>query len=345
MAKTLKPPLYQSRADSFTGLAELADALGRPLEPMLRRHGFTLDTLKDPEAIISYADLCRLFEACAIEWDCPDFGLRLARVQNLNILGPVGLVARLSDTVGEALTAMADRMAIHSTGYEATLDAGDVVKQRPACITYAPKPGSGAGAQMVELALGIGKNVLATATGLPRFKPWRVSFQHAAPLDCKPARLFFGAPVSYQEDRNALYFDPAILAQPTAIRDKTYEPIIRAYLEQIKPKTEQDIVSTTRELIGKMLATGRCSRETVAACMHLHPRTLQRRLSKQGASFNALLDDYRKTLALDLLNRGTMPLVRIADTLGYADQSSFHQAFKRWTQTSPVKLRNQSRSV
>lgn len=338
-SKTL---LYRSRADSFTGLAELAESLGRPLEPMLRRHGFTPETLKDPEAIISYTDLCSLIETCAVEWNCPDFGLRLARIQNLNILGPVGLVARLCDTVGEALLAMADRMAIHSTGFDALLDPGDAQRGRAASITYAPKPGSGAGAQMVELGVGITKNVLATASGVPNFKPWRVGFQHAAPADTEPANRFFGGPVSYGEATNTLYFDPGVLALPTAIRDKVYEPIIRAYLEQMKPRIEQDIVATTRELIGKLLATGRCSREAIAECLHLHPRTLQRRLAEHGVTFNELLDDYRKTLALDLLKQRGMPLVRIADTLGYADQSSFHQAFKRWTDTSPIKLRKTS---
>lgn len=345
MRLTSKFPLYRSRADSFTGLAELAGSLGRELEPMLRRHGFTLDTLKDAEAIISYTDLCRLIEACAVEWNCPDFGLRLARIQNLNILGPVGLVARLSDTLGEALMAMVDRMAIHSTGYDTILEPGDMLRKRPASVTYTPKPGSGAGPQMVELGLGVAKNVLATAAGLPNFKPWRVAFQHQAPTDPAYASRYFGAPVSYGEASNTLYFDPALLALPTAIRDKVYEPIIRAYLAQMKPQIEQDIVASTRDLIGKMLATGRCSREAVADCLHLHPRTLQRRLAEHDVTFNQLLDDYRKALALDLLDRGAMPLVRIADTLGYADQSSFHQAFKRWTQTSPIKLRKQSQSA
>ncbi|MBK9624523.1 MAG: AraC family transcriptional regulator ligand-binding domain-containing protein [Rhodocyclaceae bacterium] len=134
---------YHSRAESFTGLREMADSLGRPLEPVLRRHGFTVDVLTDPEAIISYNALCRLLETCADEWDCPDFGLRLAKLQNLNILGPVGLIARLSDTVGEALKALSSRMAIHSNGFTVSLDEGNPKTGTPASITYTPKPRSG----------------------------------------------------------------------------------------------------------------------------------------------------------------------------------------------------------
>jgi len=107
----------------------------------------------------------------------------------------------------------------------------------------------------------------------------------------------------------------------------------------MQPRLERDIVATTRQLIGKMLGTGRCSRELVADCLHLHPRTYQRRLQDAGVTFNQLLDDYRKSLATELLSREGMPLVQIADVLGYADQSSFHQAFRRWSGTTPLKFR------
>ena len=336
---------HHSRAESFTGLQEMADSLGRSLEPVLRQHGFTTDVLSDPEAIISYNALCKLLETCAIDWNCPDFGLRLAKLQNLNILGPVGLVARLSDTVGEALQALSIRMVIHSTGFTVTLDEGNTKDGLPASITYTPKPRSDSGRQIVELSVGISMNILAMASGMESFKPVRVGFQHKAPTDNAPAKRFFGVPVYYGEASNTLYFDPAILRMPTAIRDTAYAPLIRAYFDQLKPQIEDDIVSLTRRLIEKMLATGRCSREFIAECLHLHPRTLQRRLGDEGVTFNQLLDDYRKSLALDLVSHGNASLTQVADTLGYANQSSFHQAFRRWTNTTPMKFRHSAAAV
>ena len=77
----------------------------------------------------------------------------------------------------------------------------------------------------------------------------------------------------------------------------------------------------------------------MADCLHLHPRTFQRRLSDAGVTFNQLLDDYRKSLAMDLLTRQDMPLVQVADVLGYADQSTFNQAFRRWTNSTPLSYR------
>ena len=143
----------------------------------------------------------------------------------------------------------------------------------------------------------------------------------------------------YDASDNTLNFNPALLKLSNAIRNRVYAPIIRAYLEQMQPRIEQDIIALSKQLISKLLATGRCSREAVADCLHLHPRTYQRRLGDEGVTFNELLDDYRKVLAKDLVMRKCMSLVHIADALGYADQSSFHQAFKRWTATTPMKFR------
>jgi AraC-like DNA-binding protein len=53
------------------------------------------------------------------------------------------------------------------------------------------------------------------------------------------------------------------------------------------------------------------------------------------------LDDYRKALALDLVAHRSMPLIKIADALGYADQSTFNQAFRRWTGTTPTMFAEQ----
>ena len=50
---------------------------------------------------------------------------------------------------------------------------------------------------------------------------------------------------------------------------------------------------------------------------------------------------HRHALALTLLRQGTLPLAALARRLGYADQSVFNQAFRRWTGQSPGRLRRQ----
>ena len=70
-------------------------------------------------------------------------------------------------------------------------------------------------------------------------------------------------------------------------------------------------------------------------------RTLQRRLEVEATSFADLLDNTRRELAEQYLGRLHLSLGQAAYLLGYADQSSFFRACKRWFEVSPGQYRNQ----
>lgn len=338
MSHATKQLRYWSRAGSFIGMEDVARGLGHDLAPMLTRFGFSADSLRDPETRVSYNALSKLLEACAREWDCPNFGLRVAKVQSLNILGPIGLAARLFDTVGEALKALVEHSRLHSTGFDLRIDVENSSTARVATILLLPRPYSDSGLQVQALTLGVAKNIIGLVTGNPRFKLIRVHFSHASAVDSTEAQSYFGCPVDFNQEQTMLSFDAAVMGQATSIQDVAYAPIIRTYLDNLNEQSSDDMVESIRRLIGQLLPTGRCSREVVAACLNLHPRTLQRYLAADGTSFSKVLDQHRHALALDLVSRKVMPLAQIADALGFSSQSVFNQAFRRWTGSSPKRL-------
>jgi AraC-like DNA-binding protein len=65
---------------------------------------------------------------------------------------------------------------------------------------------------------------------------------------------------------------------------------------------------------------------------------LHRRLTEEGTTFRALLDDVRRQAALAAIARGA-PLKAVAQDLGLSDLRAFHRAFKRWTGTTPATAR------
>lgn len=336
-----RPPAnadYVSRAATLDGFDALAARLGRDPAPMLKRFGFPPEALADPDAPISYNRFCALLEACAVEWQCPDFGLRLGQSQNLSLLGPIGLMARVTPTVGAAMRALADHLTIHSTGIECTLDAGDPVRRVPARAVFSAKPGSGAGRQSLELSLAVMRNVMCTLCANPEFAPLEAHIATPRPADSSAQRAFFRCPLRYEAEENALLFDAALLRQPTAIHDAAYAPLIRTYLDGLSRELDSDVAASTRRLIRRLLTTGQCNRDRIAECLNMSPRTFQRRLEACGTSFSALLDEHRQELALDLVRRRAMPLAQIASALGFADQSVFNQAFRRWTGSTPSAL-------
>lgn len=73
----------------------------------------------------------------------------------------------------------------------------------------------------------------------------------------------------------------------------------------------------------------------VAAALHLDPRTLHRRLAAEDTSFRALRNEVNETLATELLTIVGLSVEQVARRLGYADATSFHHAYKRWTGHAP----------
>ncbi len=72
----------------------------------------------------------------------------------------------------------------------------------------------------------------------------------------------------------------------------------------------------------------------IAAEFHIDPRTLRRRLGKDGTSFRALVEEARAALSPNLLKSG-LSVEEAARQLGYTETSSFSRAFTRWHGVAP----------
>lgn len=77
----------------------------------------------------------------------------------------------------------------------------------------------------------------------------------------------------------------------------------------------------------------------VARVAGLSQRSLQRQLHAEDTSFREVLDQQRRELALNYVNRPRVSLGELSQNLGYGHQSSLTRAFRRWTDESPRTLR------
>jgi AraC-like DNA-binding protein len=67
--------------------------------------------------------------------------------------------------------------------------------------------------------------------------------------------------------------------------------------------------------------------------------TLRRRLEEEGQPFQMIKDQLRRDFAIDALSHTSQSVMEIAITLGFAEPSAFHRAFKKWTNTTPSEYR------
>ncbi len=112
------------RARALTGFAELVGELGGNVDGLLRDVGLTRQMLIRPEATISMSGAVTLLENAAAQLAAPDFGLRLAQRQDYSALGPIALIARRADTVGNALVAIARNLPYHVARTSLRMEAG-----------------------------------------------------------------------------------------------------------------------------------------------------------------------------------------------------------------------------
>ena len=83
-----------------------------------------------------------------------------------------------------------------------------------------------------------------------------------------------------------------------------------------------------------------CTIDKVADHLHVSKRTLQRQLAEAGESFQMILEDWLKQLAVECLQKEKLSTEVTAAVLGYNDGATFRRAFKRWFGVTPSNYLN-----
>lgn len=141
----------------------------------------------------------------------------------------------------------------------------------------------------------------------------------------------------------ALSFDRLVFAVP--IRQNLAGPSWTATEHSLATRSRIDLASRVRRVVADTLSDGVPTLSAVASELGFGPRTLQRRLSESGHSFQSIVDLARKELALRLLRETELCLAEIAFLTGFSEQSGFNRAFKRWAGQTPRSYRLTSNSA
>ena len=102
---------------------------------------------------------------------------------------------------------------------------------------------------------------------------------------------------------------------------------------------EAGILGQVREAIHAELRGGDPSLDHVAKRLGMSNRTLQRRVKDEGFTYAEVLDEIRTSVARVYLNQEGISICEAGYLLGFAEQSSFSRAFKRWTGSTPQRYR------
>lgn len=173
------------------------------------------------------------------------------------------------------------------------------------------------------------------------FNPLAVYFKHPAPNVIEAHEAYFGCPVHFDADRDALLVSSESLQTPNQLGDASISRFFDTHLEAELSKLADpnSLEHRIRIHVSRSLSEGVPTISDVAGHFGLSGRTLQRRLAELGYSYQALVDESRRQLAERLLQQTDYSLAEVAFMTGFSEQSAFTRAFKRWAGQTPRSFR------
>jgi len=319
------------RSASLNGYVALVRELKHDPYHLLRGVGLSARLLDNPETLIPSHAVRELLERTARVTGTENFALRLAARRTFSNLGPISLVLKQEPTPRQALDTLCRYLKLLSSALVTRIeDAGSTVLVREDLL---PVPGGVSIRQSIELAVAVKFRILRELIG-PQWRPLQVCFTHRAPVDASAHRAFFGRMPMFNQGFNGMVCTLADM-QLSRVPDNTgVVRFARDYLDAALRRRHVDAQATCRELITALLPGGRCTAQQMARHLGMDRRTLHRRLSAEGHTFSALLDEVRAGLVLRHLQESDLPLGEVAGLLGFSGPSSFSHWFRSTFGTS-----------
>jgi len=324
------------RVAAMHGYSALVAELGGDAAQFLARFHISPDAEHRDGGFVSFGAFVRLLEASAEDLDCPDFGLRLSARQGLHTLGPLAVIARNAATVLTGMESIARYLYVHSPAIRLTERRIDGRIEFALEVTEVGVPYP---LQGHELSMGIVVRILRLLGG-PEARPGAISLMHAQRGPTTAYDEALGRPVRFGQSWCGFELPVDLSERRIENADPETRRIATSYLESTYLPSSASMSMRAAELTRRLLPTGQCSVDAVAAALALHPRTLQRRLALEGTRCQDVIDRERRTQAAVYLAEPELPFSQIAALIGYSEQSALNRSCRRWFGKTPKQCRD-----
>ena len=311
------------------------EELGLSPETVLRQAGLPTGLFMPERILVSTEEFFALHRGIAEASNDPAIGLKLGAEERVERYDPIKLAA---------LSARSFRDAVERTSRYKQLTCPEqirLVERGNECavqfiwlLAQEQEP-----PLLVDACFAWIVSLGQRGTGRP-LHPKRVEFQRAL-THREMYEAHFRCSVKFKAAQNALIFSKSDMDLPFVTYNAdllaTVAPQLEAELtEQLAHKSFSE---QAKGILKQLLAGQRPGIQDLARELHLSTRTLQRRLTEQGITFQRLLDEARHELARHYLLHSSRELNETAYLLGYEDANSFFRAFHQWEGTSPGQWR------
>ncbi|HET7267343.1 MAG TPA: AraC family transcriptional regulator [Oleiagrimonas sp.] len=316
-----------------------ADECGVDTRAWFSGLGLTRAQMLDPQVKVSYHQARTILLRAIAALGEPALGLIVGRRQKIGSFGLLGLLMMTSATFGEAMHQAIDNHQICGC----LLDIGfEQLSGEEVALALWPRFDD------PQLQPFLCEEVIASSLMIaiqllgPEFGLKRIELTYAAPAYKSLYPRVLGTHVQFGARHNRAVIDAQWLTRPLP----GHNPLTaRQALELCKIQLSQrhdcrdEIVTAVQGLLRDRLDHPPRIGE-VAVALNLSERSLRRKLADTGHAFREILNEVRTERALELLRGGSMPVMDVADAIGFSDAREFRRAFKRWTGISPREARH-----
>lgn len=327
-----------SRSASLMGFSKLVKTLGADPESLLELAGIERVYLESDDYLLPSYKLVTLLEKTAEALNCPDFGIRLAKQQSLSMLGPIGLLVQQCETLGDAIMQLKRYLYVHS-------QAGvlNITKEHTSTyITFLPLVDyQGKSRQLIDLSLVAGLNILNEVVGR-QLTLQSAFFSYREPGNLDAYKAAFNCMLTFGRELSGVSVSNDLLEWPLHSEKKRLKQFIHHYIQHIEHSNPMQLEDRLRVLIRQLLPLGQCNIQQLSVLLQVDVRTLQRRLKEKNTSYQTILADERKTMAIRYLTESDVSMSHLADLLGFAELSVFSRSFKSWVGMTPTQYLKQA---
>ncbi|RJG10394.1 AraC family transcriptional regulator [Pseudomonas cavernicola] len=319
-----------------SALLDLAEQLGLPRAELLAAARVKPQVLDNPNGRLSFIDFNLLASAALLHCNEPALGLVLGQRLNVSTHGILGYAVLSSANLGKAIQFALKYYRVLGLAFELEMvEAGERVELRASeamplgALSRFAAEGLLSSLHTIAHFL-VGEEMLGVEVG----------FAYPAPAYAARYREVFGAAVLFEQPYHRMSLPKTYLERPMALANPATVQMCEQQCEALLASLDvQDgLLTRVRRLLlarpGDFPDLG-----SAAAALHTSGRSLRRHLSLMGTSYQQVLDEVRKRLALQYLTTTHLPLYEIAYLLGFSDPSNFRRAFKKWTGKLPSDYR------
>ncbi len=324
---------------SSRALLDACARLGLDTDKILAAGGIDRARLADPDARLSNAQASALWRKAFELSKDPHLALHAVEILPQGAYRVLEFLSWNAPTVGEALTKVSHYFPLINSAVRLPITMGEA---RVTLGIEAPTHPSLITRPYAEYTFA----AIYLRTRLTTDEPYRliqVEFSHPRPESVREHERIFDCPVIFGAPACRMVIAREVWDSPRRGSDPELFTILEAHAKMLLGRLPDDAshAGRVREAIRAELRGGDPGLGSIARRLGMSARTLQRRLSAEGVVFNDVLDEMRWSAARSYLSQGDVAATEVAYLLGFASQSSFNRAFRRWSGKTPTEFRRE----